>query len=176
MSRFEVIRDYIKDEMDDDSIVRLYRDYCEENNCYDDIVYSMDDFDEQLESFEPWEIACRIFYGNFNPRHEYFKWDGYGNLKSFYNAYEVIQSEVDIDAIAEYIDENDDELYNDDLQEILDNYGNNYNRRAVEEEYGLEDGELDDCRNVRDAEHYLELEDGELDRFIVDEEEEDEEE
>lgn len=41
-----------------------------------------------------------------------------------------------------------------------------YDRRAVEQEYELEDGELDGM-TIREAETYLDLEDGELDRFVI---------
>ena len=44
-----------------------------------------------------------------------------------------------------------------------------FDRRAVEKEYELEDGELDDM-SIRDAEEWLDLEEGELDRFIIEEE------
>lgn len=46
-----------------------------------------------------------------------------------------------------------------------------YDRRAVEKEYELEDGELDGM-TIREAETYLDLEDGELDRFVIEEKEE----
>lgn len=52
---------------------------------------------------------------------------------------------------------------------------NNYDRRAVEEEYELEDGELDGV-DIRTAEKIVGEEDGALDRFIYfDDDGEDEE-
>lgn len=59
----------------------------------------------------------------------------------------------------------------DKLQEAFDTWGQeqeqfNYDKRAVEKEYGLEDGELDGT-SIRDAEDLIGCEEGELDRFIV---------
>ena len=45
----------------------------------------------------------------------------------------------------------------------------NYDRRAVEKEYGLEDGELDGV-SIRDAEELVGEEEGALDSFIIEEE------
>ncbi len=44
-----------------------------------------------------------------------------------------------------------------------------YDRRAVEQAYGLEDGELDGV-SIRKAEDMIGAEEGELDRFISDDE------
>ena len=40
-------------------------------------------------------LACRIHHGDFNPYHDYFNFDGYGNLQSFgeYEYYEMIKDE-----------------------------------------------------------------------------------
>lgn len=45
-------------------------------------AYSMDEFDEIMNGFEPSEIANRIYFGDFNPNHEYFRFDVYANLES----------------------------------------------------------------------------------------------
>ena len=57
-------------------------------------------------------------------------------------------------AVSGELEENDE--YSDD---------NTYDRRAVEKEYGLEDGELDGW-SIRDAEKKIGCEEGELDRFL----------
>lgn len=68
----------------------------------------------------------------------------------------------------------------DQLKEIIHDYIDDaidevdYDRRAVEKKYNLEDGELDDVF-IREAEKLIGLEDGELDRFIIFDKEEDEE-
>ncbi len=45
-------------------------------------VISMDTFNELMHGVEPLEIANRIYFGNFNPNDEYFRFNGYGNLES----------------------------------------------------------------------------------------------
>ena len=44
--------------------------------------YDMDCFNELMHGLEPDELARRIFHGDFNPNHEYFEFNGYGNLES----------------------------------------------------------------------------------------------
>lgn len=41
------------------------------------------DLDMFAEGNEAYWFACRIFYGDFNPNHDYFNFNGYGNLQSF---------------------------------------------------------------------------------------------
>lgn len=50
--------------------------------------YDMECFNELLYGLELEEIARRIFHGDFNPYHEYFKFNDYGNLESL-SVYEV---------------------------------------------------------------------------------------
>lgn len=123
MTRYEKIVDCLEN-MTDDEIIKLHNEYCQNNCCYDDVIYSMDDFDEIMGNQSAWDVARAAYFGNFSPMHEYWKFNAYGNLKSFYNAYEAKEDEICIDEIATYIDENEDYLYNDELKEILTDDGN----------------------------------------------------
>lgn len=49
---------------------------------FDDILYDMDDFDELMCGMKPHDIARKIWFGDFNPMSDYWKFDGYGNLES----------------------------------------------------------------------------------------------
>ena len=63
-----------------------------------DFLY-MEDFDMWLEGYSsPTQIANMIHYGDFNPNHDYFMFNAYGNLVS-YDYYEMKEE------IADYIDE-----------------------------------------------------------------------
>ena len=42
----------------------------------------MEMFDEIMSGFEPMEIALRIFFGDFNPNDDFFRFNGYANLES----------------------------------------------------------------------------------------------
>ena len=79
--KVEAIKNIIED-MDDSDAVTLHNKYCYETNDYDDEIIEMERFDEICEGMTPSDIANHIFYGDFNPNHEYFHYDGYGNFES----------------------------------------------------------------------------------------------
>jgi len=126
--------------MDDSDIIALWNEYCDTCNYPDSRIESMDFFDDIFSGSDPLEIASRVFYGNdenregssFNPNREYFYFNGYGNpvsLDYIYNNYSgEFYGPVDIDSIVSYIVENNESLYNDDIQEIL------YSFEEIEEE------------------------------------------
>lgn len=99
-------------------LLEVWREYCNNTNNYDDEIYDIDMFDEVCDGQSPSWIANRIHYGDYYPTAEFFKFDGYGNIQSIY-AYEIA-SYIDIGDMAEYILDNEDSLYNDEIQEILD--------------------------------------------------------
>lgn len=45
-------------------------------------LFDMDSFNEIMCGMDPIDIAMRIFFGEFNPNHEYFRFNGYENLES----------------------------------------------------------------------------------------------
>ena len=79
-------------------------------------VYPMDEFDAALEGFSPLEIANKIYFGNFNPNHEYFRFNGYANLESL-DEYDV---EEEIKEYASEIAERTVELYEEGHLSYLD--------------------------------------------------------
>ena len=79
--KVEAIKNIIED-MDESDAVALHNEYCYEINDYDDEIIEMERFDEICEGMTPSDIANHIFYGDFNPNHEYFHYDGYGNFES----------------------------------------------------------------------------------------------
>jgi len=90
-------------------------EYLSENNP-DKCLYSMDEFDELMngsveENGALW-LAQRLFFGDFNPNHDWFYFNGYGNLES---------TEWADDYYADHIDEDDFLKYCDD-QGYLDEY------------------------------------------------------
>lgn len=107
-------------EMDESELISLHNEYGDSVNHWDDRIYSMWDFDEIMSGTEPFEVARMCFYGDFNPNDDYFHFNGYGNLESL-DGYELTDH-IYIDDIADYIIRNDDELYNDDIRTILDEF------------------------------------------------------
>lgn len=72
-----------------------------------DDIYDMDCFDEYVEGNTYYEVALMIFNGDFNPHHNYFKFDGYGNLKSISDwEYEKNREDLIIEYIGQYIEDN----------------------------------------------------------------------
>ena len=60
----------------------------------------MDEFNSYMKGVEPFDVALKIHFGEFNPNDEYFALDGYQNLVSF-DKYER----------AGYLRDNADEIY-----------------------------------------------------------------
>lgn len=99
-------------------LLSIHSELCSAANYYDDEVFSMDDFEEIVSGWKPLELAQRIFYGDFNPNRDYFYFNGYGNLVST----DYPEDLIDISEIVSYIIENDDELFDDEIREMLDEY------------------------------------------------------
>ena len=125
------VKEIIED-MDRGDLVSLYNDYASENN-YEEI-YDMNEFDDILADDVPSEVARKCFYGDFNPSHDYFKFNGYANLES--TDYPE-DSWIDKDELAGFIfDEKDGSYYefDDKIQEVIDEYNGSDEADAEEED------------------------------------------
>jgi len=121
--------------MEDNEIVSVWNEYCYETNNYDDEILNYDRLEELIRcdsQNDAFYWINRFFYGSddyneeggANPNRDYFKFNAYGNIISFdyiYNSYSKEFSHIDIDELINYIIENQESFYNDDIQEILDN-------------------------------------------------------
>ena len=107
----------------------IANEYFDKTDYYDDRIYDMEEFDEIMDGMSPWNIATKIFYGDFRPNDNYFRFDGCANLESF----DYISDEVDLEEIADYIVDNDEDFDDSDIREILDE------ENEEEEEEGGED-------------------------------------
>ena len=116
MEKREKLVEYINS-LDDDDLIELHNSYCEAAGYEYDRIYSMYELDELLEGSTPTDILLRGFYGDFNPRHAFFWFNGYGNLDS---ADYMGGTPICAEDIADYILSNEDSLGNDEIQEILD--------------------------------------------------------
>lgn len=119
--------------MDDDEIVSIWNEYVYETNNYDDEILDYDRMEELIENSNEGGLywVNRFFYGSddyssegsANPNRNYFSFNGYGNIESFdyiYNSYSGDFNHIDIDALIDYIIENNESFNNDDIQEILE--------------------------------------------------------
>lgn len=117
--------------MDDSSIVSLWNEYCYNTNNYDDEIMDAYAFEEYARGCDPMELLNRMYFGHdefdesssANPNRNYFCFNGYANIISFdyiYNSYNDKFYNMDIDALVDYIIDNEDSLNNSDIEEILD--------------------------------------------------------
>lgn len=111
MKRVERINDYLESLLDRGRISIIWNEYCG----IDDCVYPMGELDEVLGGTAPSDILRASYYGDFNPNDDYFKYNRRGNLVST----STIREWVDIDELAEYIDENEEDYGVPELRDIL---------------------------------------------------------
>lgn len=82
MTREEAIRNYVE-QLNGDDLTYLLQHMNGYDGCFEEATYyDMYEFDEFMSNYTPMEIARMIFYGDFNPNNEYFRFDGYENLES----------------------------------------------------------------------------------------------
>ena len=115
--KIEAIKNIIED-MDDSDAVALHNEYCYETNDYDDEIIEMERFDEICEGMTPSDIARSIFYGDFNPNHSYFHYDGYGNFESTNYPTDWIYP----GDIAREVVDREKSFENDEIQEEIDSW------------------------------------------------------
>ena len=115
--KVEAIRSII-DNMSDSDAVALHNEYCYETNDYDDEIIEMERFDEICDGMTPSEIARSIVYGDFNPNHDYFHFNGYGNLESTNDPTDWIYP----GDIAREVVDREKSFENDEIQEEIDSW------------------------------------------------------
>lgn len=109
----------IIEEMSTEEKIELWDNYCNADNRYDDWIYFMEEFDGIMEGKNPWEITRACYFGDFNPTHEYFWFNAYGNLESE-DWIDGEKSPFDIDELVYYIIENEEDFGNGDIAEALE--------------------------------------------------------
>ena len=121
-------------EMNGEEVISVWNEYCREVNKFDDQIMDAYELEEWANnSGDTMNILNRFFFGSdeeregtsANPNRNYFTFNGYGNIISFDYIYNQFTDEfhyVDADELAEYIAENEEAFYNDEIQEIIDEY------------------------------------------------------
>ena len=116
MEKIKKLVEYINS-MGDDELIELHNSYCEAAGYEDDRIYSMCELDEILDGRTPTDILSMGFYGDFRPQHDFFWFNGYGNLESADYITDMPIFAIDS---ANYILSKGDSIGNDEIQEILD--------------------------------------------------------
>lgn len=119
MKTIEEIKEYLEG-INENELLAIWNCYCDNNN-YDDHIYYMYELDEILNGETSSDIINKVVYGSFNSHHDYFKFNGYGNLQSEY----YLENLMYINDLAQYIYDNDEDFDNDDLRDFLDEDENN---------------------------------------------------
>lgn len=123
-------------DLNDSELVTVWNEYCDRVNAFDDRIEDMDMLPEYFNGDNIFNILNRAFFGSdqfynnssFNPNRDFFTFNGYGNLISLerigWNQYanEFMYNGLDVDVVIDYIIENNDALYCDDIQDVLDEY------------------------------------------------------
>lgn len=118
-TRYQHIKAYL-DSLSDAGKVNIWNEYTDATNNPDDRIYSIEEFDEVFSGSKPWDIARTCYYsGQFCPADDWFWFDGYGNAESS-DFPESTLSPYDVDALAQYIVDNDEDFYDDTIRAILD--------------------------------------------------------
>ena len=125
--KVEAIKNIIED-MDGSDAVALHNEYCYETNDYDDEIIEMERFDEICEGMTPSDIARSIFYGDFNPNHDYFHFNGYGNFESTGYPTDWIYP----GDIAREVVDRECSFENDEIQEEIDSWNEDENDEEEE--------------------------------------------
>ena len=136
MTREQAIATYVEN-LSNGELVELLQHMNGYDSCFDDCVYyDMAEFDDFMSNSSPTEIAQRIFFGgDFNPNHDFFRFNAYGNLESAYwcdveAEAEDLKDDI-IDHLVNYysgdtpwieldhlVDADDDTLFDDDFEEV----------------------------------------------------------
>lgn len=116
--------------MSTDDLVNIHNEYCEADNDPDDRIESMIEFDDLLYGKKPSEIAEIISGQDFNVSDNYFWFTIYGvESADFADDMPIYREDI-----AKYIEEEHDSLYNDEIQEIIDEYEEEEEEEDEEEE------------------------------------------
>lgn len=137
MTREQAITTYVTS-LNGDDLAMLLQHMNAYDGCFEeDNYYDMDEFDEFMSNYTPMELAQMIYFGEFNPNNDYFRFNAYMNLESadwpdivaeaedlvdeiiyhLVNCYSGDTPWPDLDDLV-YAD--DDTVFNEDYEEILD--------------------------------------------------------
>ena len=125
----------VLESMDDGELIYINNEY-EGSVNGENYIYSMDEFDEMHCGMTPWEIARAVTYGDFCAAHDYFRYNGYGNLEST----NYISDWIDLEEIAAYCADHEESLYCDEIQDAIDEYND-----------GLEEDDEEDLESEETA-------------------------
>lgn len=82
MTREQASHNYVE-QLNGDDLAYLLQHMNSYDGCFEEAnYYDMDEFDEFMSKYTPMELAQMIYFGEFNPNNDYFRFNAYGNLES----------------------------------------------------------------------------------------------
>lgn len=113
----KAIREYLE-EASSQTILDLVNEIYNHTGELSDLVWeNMENFNEYCQDIEPHKIANWIFYGDFRPNDDYFRFDSLGNFESC----SVIELDnYDIDEIIEAIETIPENCIPSDIKDIIE--------------------------------------------------------
>lgn len=116
----------IINDMSEGDMIYIHNEYCEANRYYDDRIEDYYSLDDLCCGMKPTEIIEK-FGDLYNSNSEYIKFTIYG-------AESADWTDVMVDDIAVYCIDNEESFYNDDIQEVIDEYLEEDEEEEEEEE------------------------------------------
>lgn len=135
MTREQAIRNYVE-QLNGDDLAHLLQLMNRYDGCFEEATYyDMDEFDEFLAGYTPTEIAQMIFFGDFKPNADYFRFNAYGNLESadwhdvvaeaedlvddiIYHLVNCYSGDTPWPDLDDLVDADDDTVFNEDYEEV----------------------------------------------------------
>ena len=137
---------YLED-LDFDKLVRLWNECCLDGDGTDYTIYdSVEDIHAQM-IMDGFDIARALFFGDVRGWNDRVYFNGYGNLES---CWDIETSPIDISTLAEWLKDNDHEVYQDfvgeygepqPFDEWLDDNLTKAELLALWDEYSFDEGE-----------------------------------
>lgn len=99
----------VLENMDTERIVEIWNRYIDASNHFDDEVYTMDDFDNQMESRSILDVITDCFHGEFKPSDYYWYYTENGDISSF-DFWDESSSPIDLDDVAAFAVEHENDM------------------------------------------------------------------
>lgn len=112
----EYLKEVIFENMDDDDILKKYREYLRECNRLDNELYKLDDLNWLLKGMDPCDILRLGYFSENIYSSDYIRYNGNGNLEGV-SEYDLISEAKDDSDFMDWLTENSD---NDAVQDALD--------------------------------------------------------
>ena len=107
----------ILEDVNSDELLSAWNEFCYSMN-WDDEIHQMNELDDKLENYSPFDIARMVNDSDFDSYAEYFSFNNY-DLISYDDAWDAIDADELVDYINEHIDYFMNDSYYSDMQKKM---------------------------------------------------------